>query len=157
MSNIMNPITKRAYKVEFETSNITKAELIKKYNIAPEQLGNTDSWEKRAGVGIVREDNYVRKDITALREKPEKKLVTEPQEPKDFLATIQETKELALTSTKQFFQDYDTDEVTTKEFKDMVGVLKDLEAGELVRQGKDTGPTVNILIQNLTEKFHDDC
>lgn len=155
---MMNPITKRAYKAEFETSNISIEDLLTKYNITKEELGSTTMWEKRAGVGIVPDSTYKRKDIIKPEIAPntgQDIIVLDKEE--DFLDIIQDTKKLALTSTKQFFEDYDTDEVTTKEFKDMVGVLKDLESGELIRQGKDTGPTVNILIQNLTEKFQDDC
>lgn len=152
-TSIMNPITKKAYKAEFETSNITLEELHSKYNIDPEQLGDTSSWEKRSSA------------VTVMAEEQPPKMPRDKQiEPAhlvedetNFLDTIQETKRLALTSTKEFFENYDTEEVTTKEFKDMVGVLKDLESGELIRQGKDSGPTVNILIQNLTERFQDDC
>jgi len=162
MSSIMNPITKKAYKAEFETSNITLEELYKKYDITKEELGSTENWEKRASVTISAADTFkqiIKPEVISDQPAhsnitPEVTLVDDKE---DFLTIIQDTKELALTSTKQFFEDYDTDEVTTKEFKDMVGVLKDLESGELIRQGKDTGPTVNILIQNLTEKFQDDC
>lgn len=162
---MMNPITKKAYKAEFETSNISLEDLLTKYNITKEELGSTTMWEKRAGVGIVPDPTYKRKDIIKpeltskscdIAPNPGQDIIVLDEE-EDFLDIIQDTKKLALISTKQFFEDYDTDEVTTKEFKDMVGVLKDLESGELIRQGKDSGPTVNILIQNLTEKFKDDC
>jgi len=150
----MNPITKKAYKAEFETSNISLEDLLTKYNITKKELGSTLRWEKR--VGIVPDNTYKRKDII----KPDIAPNLEPGAivlDENFLDIIQDTKKLALASTKQFFEDYNNEEVTTKEFKDMVVVLKDLESGELIRQGKNTGPTVNILIQNLTEKFQDDC
>jgi len=159
MANIMNPITKRAYKVEFETSNITIEELCRKYNITKEQLGSTEKWEKRATVVLANPICIEKRPNTIGKPAHSKgnKDIIVSGEPKTMLDTIQETKELALDSTKQFFENYNTDEVTTKEFKDMVGVLKDLEAGELLKEGKGQGTTVNILVQNLTERFRDDC
>lgn len=151
---MMNPITKKAYKTEFETSNISLEDLLEKYNITKEELGSTSSWKKR--VEVLPDNTYKRKDIIKPDITPSPETV-EPVLDENFLDIIQDTKKLALASTKQFFENYNTDEVTTKEFKDMVVVLRDLESGELIRQGKNTGPTVNILIQNLTEKFQDDC
>lgn len=151
---MMNPITKKAYKTEFETSNISLEDLLEKYNITKEELGSTSSWKKR--VEVLPDNTYKRKDIIKPDITPSPETV-EPVLDENFLDIIQDIKKLALASTKQFFENYNTDEVTTKEFKDMVVVLRDLESGELIRQGKNTGPTVNILIQNLTEKFQDDC
>lgn len=145
----MNPIIKKAYKAEFETSNISIPDICKKYNIIPEDLGDTSDWEKRAS-----EPNT---DIIVI-DKEEDITPSEIVDTDDcMLDDIREIKKLALDSTRQFFQDYDTNEVSTKEFKDMVGVLKDIESGELVRQGVDKGPTVNILVQNMVERFKDDC
>jgi len=170
MADIMNPVTKKAYKIEFETTNITIDELYEKYNITAQDLGSTASWEKRASVTLSKEEAFKQKIKPELSPEAEansspkaapvkrttpSKLVVDGED--DMLASIQETKALVLTSTKQFFEDYTASDVTTKEFKDMVGVLKDMEMSELTRQGKNTGPTVNILIQNLTEKFKDDC
>jgi len=128
----------KAYQSEFENSDISIPELCKKYNIASTQLGDTKNWKKPAPTKQTQ-------PIVIVEDKP-------------FLEEIQEVKKLVIISTREFFENYDPSMVSTKEFKDMSGVLKDLEAGEFVRQGKlNNGPTVNILVQNLTKRFKDDC
>jgi len=142
----MNPITKKAYKFEFETSNISLQELIDKYQITKEELGNTTGWKKR--------ELPTSKPAHKCKEKQKLSLVEE----KTMLEEIQDTKVLVLATVKEYFgPDGDSGMASTKEIKDMVGVLKDLESGELLKDGKGQGPTVNILIQNLAEKFKDDC
>lgn len=146
---MMNPVTKKAYKVEFETTPITLHELLIKYNITQEELGSTDMWEKRVKPTEI---------ITKPRA-PHKNLPDITLDDKSMLDEIDDTKKLILVKVKEYFsEDGDSEFASTKEFKDMVGVLKDLEAGELVKEGKaDKGPTINILVQNLTERFRDDC
>lgn len=153
----MNPITKKAYKAEFETTNLTIEEIITKYNIDKESLGSTETWEKRATVQIKKLDSF--KPVIVPDLAPNTSLETNRlDEGEDILEEIQSIKRLALSSTREFFEGFDIDEITTKEFKDMVGVLKDIEVGELARQGKgNSGPTINILVQSLTENFKDDC
>jgi len=147
---MMNPITKKAYKVEFETTPITIEELLVKYEITKEELGSTDIWEKR-----VKPTEIITKPRAPQKNLPDTILDDE----KSMLDEIDDTKKLVLVKVKEYFGvDGDSDFASTKEFKDMVGVLKDLEAGELVKAGKDDkGPTINILVQNLTERFRDDC
>lgn len=138
----MNSTKKKAYKAEYELTSITKEELISKYNIDKDILGDISHWKKKASTPI-RESNQV---------------IASPKPPPDnMLDSIYEAKKDVLVSVKSFLVSFELDEYNTKAMKDVVGIIKDLESAELIKEGKSSGPTVNIAIQDIVKRYEDDC
>jgi len=50
----MNPVLKKAYKAEYENSNITIPDLIAKYSLDEEDLGSTKNWQKHESLEPVK-------------------------------------------------------------------------------------------------------
>lgn len=68
---------------------------------------------------------------------------------------IAQFKELALDHCLTFMKK-DARYAEVKEFKDIVAVVDSIEKSYDKSKGSDT-PTINILVQNLVERFRDDC
>lgn len=145
----------KIYKTEYENNpDLTLDNLCNKYSIEPTQLGDTSNWKKpetkpKQELIIPAQPN----DPASQPDKPNSSIVIEDDE-ETILSKIREIKLSALEGVKEFFDDNDLTDVSTKEYRDMVAVLKDLEAGE----AKNTqGNTYNVMVQNILGKFQDDC
>jgi len=147
----MNKALLQSYKIEYETSDISIEDLCKKYDIATKDLKGYTKWQKI----LSSEDDII--------DEPE------PQKTIDILDTnivTNETKEVLLDDIDTFkrlavkqavkFIKEDAQFAEVKEFKDMVAIVDSIEKS--YKDVKDPiGTTINIAIQNLVERFSDDC
>ena len=133
-----------AYREEYEaTPGLTIDELLAKYDITTKDIKGYTKWEKRTASPI--KPIIVPKPLlVTIQPSPEKKT---PQE------SIDEFKELALDHALNFMKN-DARFSEVKEFKDIVAIVDSLEKS--YNKMTDSGPTINILVQNLMERFKDD-
>jgi hypothetical protein len=175
-----------AYKAEYETTPITIEALIAKYDLSPEDIKGHETWisflnppkpavatkpkpktKKQAKVdaiidsisepAIVTPSTIVTTPLAKQEltnetvDFPVGKQLTEVQ-----LGKIANFKELALDHCIRFMSQ-DAKFAEVKEFKDIVAIVDSLEKS-YQKVDPDAGkPTINILINNLMERFKDDC
>lgn len=162
-----------AYKAEYEQNlTITLDELLAKYQLTKEDLPGCETWTKpntSQPVAKVTKPKRV-KAIDKILQQPAQvvatpsTIVTPPTVPLlvETVATdvqlrkIENFKELALDHCLNFMaKDAKLSEV--KEFKDIVAIVDSLEKS-YQKADPDAGkPTINIMINNLLERFSDDC
>lgn len=156
-----------AYKAEYETTPITLTDLMAKYELTKEDLPGHETWTsfitKQAmptkKPRLTKKQAKVDKVLATIVEEPipRQDLITSPEEPTETqLDKIAQFKELALDHCINFMnKDAKFSEV--KEFKDIVAIVDTLEKS-YQKVDPDAGkPTINILINNLMERFNDDC
>jgi hypothetical protein len=120
---------KDIYKKEYETGNLTLPQIQEKYQLSE---ADTAGWKKKQPLVQPSKSLPVEKSSNTLEE------------------DILELKKEAVKYIKE--QLSESHLLDIKEFKDLVSSIKALEDGNKTQQG----PTVNILVQNLTERFRDD-
>lgn len=148
----MNPIRRKAIKAEFEKSNLTLEELCQKYNVELADLGDTSSWEK----GKLPVQSIISGEVLPPAQAPDPDTNNiAPAEEYDILDEIYKAKKEALVVVKDFFTGLDLYDTTPKDIKDMMAVLKDMEAGELAKRGKGGAQpaSVQVIVQNIMNKF----
>ena len=165
-----------AYRTEYETTNITLKELMEKYDLTHEDIPGHEQWTKPKPTRA-RKTKKVDKLISDIISEPVQPLVTlvtveehtitpesplakpplivtEPTETQ--LDKIAQFKELALDHCINFMnKDAKFSEV--KEFKDIVAIVDTLEKSYQKVDPEAGKPTINILVNNLMERFNDDC
>ena len=136
-----------AYREEYEaTPGLTIDELLAKYDITTKDIKGYTKWEKRTAPLIKPIKPVIApKPLPATNQPPLEKKT--PQE------SIDEFKELALDHALNFMKN-DARFSEVKEFKDIVAIVDSLEKS--YNKTTDSGPTINILVQNLMERFKDD-
>ena len=141
----------QAYKIEYETTDISMAHLCDKYNIAICELSGCESWTKSI------ENHKTSRDIV----KEQKATPPAEQQPiplanskEQVLDNIEEFKQLAIKHAVRFIKE-ESQYADVKEFKDMVSIVDSIEKS--YNSNKETGTTVNIAIQNLVNRYKDDC
>lgn len=171
------------YKIEYETTSITLDSLIEKYDINREDIPDISNWRKQTEaepeVEILaapqprakRKKAQPKVDIVTLPVTPA--IVTPPvkasplnaiveiapeeiaHENQDVLDQIDEFKRLTLAKATKFVRD-EADYADIKDLKDVVSIVDTIEKSY---KGVKQGPAVNILVQNLVERFRDgdDC
>ena len=136
------------YQAEYETTpDLTIAMLCDKYSVETKQLKGYTKWKKRES----EVDIIATTDIIATPALATDIIVKDKA---DLLNDIDEFKQMAVKHAIEFMHN-DIGFAEVKEFKDMVAIVDSIEKSYVVKD--DTGPTINILIQNLAEKFKDDC
>jgi hypothetical protein len=172
-----------AYKAEYESTNITIDALKLKYDLTDSDIEGHESWVAYGTQAVEAKVISKPKRITKSQAKTNKvlgqsiivpatietipSLPEEPAQPEEpntevcpnldnQLSKIANFKELALDHCLTFMaKDAKWSEV--KEFKDIVAIVDSLEKS-YQKVDPDAGkPTINILIQNLVERFQDDC
>lgn len=134
------------YQAEYETSEITLEALCDKYSIKQTQLTGCLEWEKR-GTEI--------EVLTQVNELPETREPYEIIEPTKIFEDISEFKELAIAHALDFMKN-NAKYAEVKELKDVVAIVDSIESS-FNKNKQPQGPTVHIAIQNLVERFRDDC
>jgi hypothetical protein len=152
-----------AYKAEYDlliSTGLKHKQAVDKlhsqYTLEPEELTIANSWEivtstkkapraKRAATKVI------------VPEIVEPEIVEPPsiEEVETEREKIAQFKELALDHCLTFMRK-DARYAEVKEFKDIVAVVDSIEKSYDKSKGTDT-PTINILVQNLVERFRDDC
>ena len=134
------------YQAEYEQSPTMSIEdLCNKYSLDIKQLVNHDKWTKRVKIA----PPYTQTIVT-----PERQQLANTKEPEDIKSKIANFKELAIEHALSFMKN-DAKYAEVKEFKDMVSIVDAIEKS--YNDKVDTSTTINIAIQNLVEKFNDDC
>lgn len=165
-----------AYKAEYDLMLSTGLKhtavvdhLNKTYTLSDEELAIANSW---APPIVPKQKTSRRKPAKALQptevltttavvKQPDEQVevlppVTDDQAPVAVQEKISAFKEAALDHCISFMAK-DAKFAEVKEFKDIVAVVDSIEKSYQKADTKDRGPTINILVQNLTERFRDDC
>lgn len=158
-----------AYKAEYEQNlTITLDELLAKYQLAKEDLPGCETWTKpNSSIQTIEKAKPKKKvkvidkvlasiDTQTITPAIDKTILPETQATEAQLKKIESFKELALDHCLNFMvKDSKFSEV--KEFKDIVAIVDSLEKS-YQKADPDAGkPTINIMINNLLERFSDDC
>lgn len=164
-----------AYKAEYEQNlTITLDELLAKYQLAKDDLPGCETWTKpgskqelviepkkkpkraKAIDKILQQPAQVVATPSTIVTPPTVPLLAETVATEVQLRKIENFKELALDHCLNFMaKDAKFSEV--KEFKDIVAIVDSLEKS-YQKVDPDAGkPTINIMINNLLERFSDDC
>lgn len=167
------------YKIEYETTSITLDSLIEKYDINLDDIPDISDWRKQTEaepeveilaapqprakrkkaqpkVDIVTPAPVVipakTSPLDAIVEIAPEEVAKENQ---DVLDQIDEFKRLTLAKATKFVRD-EADYADIKDLKDVVSIVDTIEKSY---KGVKQGPAVNILVQNLVERFRDgdDC
>lgn len=130
------------YKAEYENTSITIDELIHKYSVTIDELGDCDKWLKNSAPS-----QNVQLVTTNTDTKKSKETI---------LDEINDFKIAAVTYANDFMKN-DIAYADIKDFKDIVAIVDSIE-----KSYKDTkdNTTINVLIQNLQQRFKDtkdDC
>lgn len=139
-----------SYQLEYEANeDMTIDHLCEKYNITTKDLPGYTKWKH----------NTSKKDPITLPQKPQPITPTlVPQSPNEAPPTIaqdiEEFKSLAVKKALRFIKD-EADYATVKEFKDIVSVVDSIDKS--YGPEESTEPQINILINNITSRFVDDC
>lgn len=167
------------YKIEYETTSITLDSLIEKYDINLDDIPDISDWRKQTEaepeVEILatpqprakRKKAQPKVDIvtptivTPLAKTSPLDAIVEiapeeiAHENQDVLDQIDEFKRLTLAKATKFVRD-EADYADIKDLKDVVSIVDTIEKSY---KGVKQGPAVNILVQNLVERFRDgdDC
>lgn len=144
----LNPLQIRSYKIEYETTSITKEQLRLKYQL-PDTL-DISKWEK------VATEVETLPNIVEVLPPPPSTSLPDPATLDTHIAKIGKFKELALDHCIKFMQD-DAEFAEVKEFKDIVAIVDTLEKSYQKADPEAGKPTINIMINNLMERFKDDC
>lgn len=176
-----------AYRTEYETTNITLKELMEKYDLTYEDIPGYEQWAQHKPTAATkptkqpptraRKTKKVDKLISDIISEPVQSLATlatieEPAITLELLPTKQplvatEPTETQLDKIAQFkelaldhcinFMNKDAKFSEVKEFKDIVAIVDTLEKSYQKVDPEAGKPTINILINNLMERFNDDC
>ena len=160
------------YKIEYETTSITLDSLIEKYDINLDDIPDISNWRKQTEaepeveILATPQPRAKRKKTTIVT--PPLPAKTSPldaiveiapeeiaHENQDVLDQIDEFKRLTLAKATKFVRD-EADYADIKDLKDVVSIVDTIEKSY---KGVKQGPAVNILVQNLVERFRDgdDC
>lgn len=160
----MTKLLLASLRIEYETTSITLDSLCHKHKVKLPELKGSSEWQKRPGIEEPKEptETIVIPDITInIPEQPKATTIVIPDTPIDTSVTasmedkIRDFKEKAIDAALVFInQDVRFAEV--KEFKDMVAIVDSID-NSLRKPGLNNGPTINILVQNLAERYQDDC
>ena len=129
------------YKTEYETSQLSIEDLCIKYDITVSDIPNHSSWVKQSAEPLDL-DIIVANDI-----------VPDVSSDVAILENVQQFKRMAVKQAKERIA---TDTMMdTKELKDLVSVVDTIEKS--LTGKNDSGTTVNVLVQNIQQRFKDDC
>lgn len=150
----LNPLLVRSYKIEYETTQITKEQLRMKYQI-PESLDMT-GWAKPQGPQ--QEQEILPPATTPQNPAPPPADIDQPNLAIDtMLEDILEIKQTAVNHVKTWMAT-EAEFAEVKEFKDMLAVVDGIEKSIRPQvQEKPVGVTVQVLVQNLMQEFQRDC
>lgn len=162
------------YQHEVETTGISIQALCKKYGVAEHQLGDYQNWKRPqpeiAAVEVVeqapekkqkRPKGLITQMVEVVEQLQNLPQIVEAEAPQhdmpqqDIMEDIEEFKRLAVKHAVRFIRE-DVAFADVKDFKDMVAVVDSIEKSyKNTPQQQQT--TINIAVQNLVERFKDDC
>ena len=150
---VLPPNLLLTYRKEFESSDITIQELCKKYHVTLKELKGYSTWKKEQPKPQPKQPPAAPVPIANI-EIPQlpKKLPITPTDTsvKD---DIEKFKKLAIANALRFIEE-DIAFASVKDFKDIVAIVDSIDKS--YKDIKDTGPTIQVLVQNIFERFNDD-
>jgi len=169
----MTKLLLASYRIEFETTDITIDKLCFKHNLKTSDLKGYTSWSKREG--IEQQAETTPEDTNATKQELEQLAIIDSiteQTTQTIIPTIVPTlqdskkpttitdkivtfKEKAMDEALRFMET-DVKFAEIKEFKDMVNIVDSIDKS-FQKVDPNAGPTINILVQTLTERYKDDC
>lgn len=152
MSNITIPDTLiKAYKIEYESSDISLDALFAKYGLE-EGCIDTSEWIKKYEEV---EKDPVEVDVIEDTDLPiDNKEVSTATNHQQKL--INDCKKAAIELAHEFFTNFDPAINSVKDFKDMVAAVDSIDKS-YKNDKSDDKLNINIVMQNVIEKFKDDC
>ena len=150
-------------QIEYETTDITIDDLCLKHNVNLKDLRGYEAWNKPLELQpiVIEEPIVITKPteepvvltppiVPKKPESPEKQTIVS----KDIKDKVAEFKELAMEEALRFIRK-DVKFAEIKEFKDMVAIVDSIDKS--LQKPTSSAPTINILVQNLAERYRDDC
>lgn len=143
------------YQIEYEkTPDLTIPELCEKYSVETKQLPGYTKWQKETSPTQLTEATIVTEaEPLAPAPKDNKDFILAKDEA-ELLSQVDEFKTLAMAHALAFMKN-DAEFAEVKEFKDVVKIVLDVESSVRVTDTPTTN--INILVQNLSKRFDDDC
>ncbi len=148
-----------SYQIEYETTPISLEDLKEKYNLTDKDLKGSSTWVKSINdnnpntntiVPNTNDNTIVSTNNTPNSIVPTNNSNVEFDNSK-FERDIQSFKEQALKYCKDFMA-LEAAHASTKEVKDIVAIIASIEP----KQQAQSTTQVNVLVQNLAERFKDD-
>lgn len=155
-----------AYKAEFDLKvnsgtepHLAIAQIKEAYSLTNEDLPGHEAWIVKPTKG--KRTKKIDEILEATVVKPTIPQVAKPSLPvtkaeETQLEKIEKFKELALDHCIHFMEK-DAKFAEVKEFKDIVAIVDTLEKSYQKADPNSGKPTINIMINNLMERFKDDC
>ena len=147
------------YRLEYENTDISIDELCLKYDVSRDDLINSNTWHKTSECIpelVTSEVQQVKNKVTKIA-----MMTAEPLAPQDIAPTsndmleqIEEFKRIAIAYALKFIKT-EAEYADIKDFKEVVNIVDSIEKS--YKNNRPTETTVNIAIQNLVERFSDDC
>lgn len=151
MNTALPPIVLQSIKVEYQTTGISKEEILKKYNYTEDQLP-FDEWDYTTTYVEAPETSQEPKLVTTVLvgETPKVPATVsdeeqEPTEADELRDSINKTAKSIITKVNSLLIESYGEDVSPKDIKDLASTLLSLKEATV---GKD--PTVSIVVDNST-------
>lgn len=130
--------------------------ILDKYKITKEQLGEPE-WLSRPRVTILPAPKQpLAPAVVTIAQQPSLPEIPEAEQDESVTRILEK-----ISSFKEKAVDYALDMMSmvgdTKELKDLISSVTAIEATYKDLRPKDNTPVINIAIQNLVDRFRDDC
>lgn len=129
--------------------------ILDKYKITKEQLGEPE-WLSKPRVTILPAQQPLAPAVVTIAQQPNITEITEAEQDESVTRILEK-----ISSFKEKAIDYALDMMSmvgdTKELKDLISSVTAIEATYKDLRPKDNTPVINIAIQNLVDRFRDDC
>lgn len=140
-------------KLEYE-AGAEISTILDKYKITKEQLGEPE-WLTRPRVTILPAQQPLAPAVVTIAQ-PASQDLNEAEQDESVTRVLEK-----ISSFKEKAVDYALDMMSmvgdTKELKDLISSITAIEATYKDLRPKDNTPVINIAIQNLVDRFRDDC
>lgn len=151
MNTALPPIVLQSIKVEYQTTGISKEEILKKYNYTEDQLP-FDEWDYTTTYVEAPETSQEPKLVTTVLvgETPKVPATVsdeeqEPTEADELRDSINKTAKSIISKVNSLLIESYSEDVSPKDIKDLASTLLSLKEATV---GKD--PTVSIVVDNST-------
>lgn len=141
-------------KLEYE-AGAEISTILDKYKITKEQLGEPE-WLSKPRVTILPAQQPLAPAVVTIAQPAEVQDLNEAEQDESVTRVLEK-----ISSFKEKAVDYALDMMSmvgdTKELKDLISSVTAIEATYKDLRPKDNTPVINIAIQNLVDRFRDDC
>ena len=152
MNTALPPIVLQSIKVEYQTTGISKEEILKKYNYTEDQLPFNE-WDYTTSYVEATEPSQEPKlvtEVVVVSEAPSLPAIPsdeeqEPTEADDLRDSINKTAKSIISKVNSLLIESYGEDVSPKDIKDLASTLLSLKEATV---GKD--PTVSIVVDNST-------